>query len=64
MSQDEQDRLDGLHRILREVSGDQIVLLEQYFPPSEDEEPAVLDCGYGNGSWVDAMIEEYDCEVR
>ncbi len=37
------------------------------FPPPGVDEPLVLDCGFGNGAWIDDLlgVREYeDCKVR
>ncbi|KAK5108004.1 hypothetical protein LTR62_008898 [Meristemomyces frigidus] len=64
--QEEEIRLDQLNRIVRSVLNDHVVLPEAHFPPDDDEVPAVLDCGFGKGAWIDDLLEEYesdDCEV-
>ncbi|EMC93131.1 hypothetical protein BAUCODRAFT_36800 [Baudoinia panamericana UAMH 10762] len=50
---------------MRDLCGNRIVLLPpDEFPPEGEEEPTVLDCGYGKGAWIDSLLEEHeDCEV-
>lgn len=33
------------------------------FPPDGVDEPAVLDCGFGKGAWIDDLLSEYEDAV-
>ncbi|KAK0851470.1 hypothetical protein LTR03_003981 [Friedmanniomyces endolithicus] len=63
----EEERCDELHKIIRQVCGNRIVLVPPgQFPPPGVDEPLVLDCGFGNGAWIDDLlgVREYeDCKV-
>ncbi|KAK4554610.1 hypothetical protein LTR86_008465 [Recurvomyces mirabilis] len=62
----EASRLDELNGILGEVCGDRVVLPQVHFPPPGVDEPAVLDCGYGRGAWIDDLLEHYgayECDI-
>jgi len=61
--QAEEERLNELNRILREVFDNRVVLIPQWPPPGV-EEPQVLECGVGKGAWVEDLLGEYeDCVV-
>ncbi|KAK0290451.1 hypothetical protein LTR91_012131 [Friedmanniomyces endolithicus] len=63
----EEERCDELHKIIRQICGNHIVLVPPgQFPPPGVDEPLVLDCGFGNGAWIDDLlgVREYeDCKV-
>ncbi|KAK0943640.1 hypothetical protein LTR29_004812 [Friedmanniomyces endolithicus] len=63
----EEERCDELHKVIRQVCGNHIVLVPPgQFPPPGVDEPLVLDCGFGNGAWIDDLlgVREYeDCKV-
>ncbi|KAK0886210.1 hypothetical protein LTR87_000276 [Friedmanniomyces endolithicus] len=63
----EEERCDELHKIIRQVCGNRIVLVPPgQFPPPGVDEPLVLDCGFGNGAWIDDLlgVRAYeDCKV-
>ncbi|TKA65407.1 hypothetical protein B0A55_10746 [Friedmanniomyces simplex] len=63
----EEERCDELHEIVKQVCRNRIVLIPSgQFPPPGVDEPEVLDCGFGNGVWIDDLlgVQEYeDCKV-
>jgi len=61
-AQAEERRQIQQHRILREVF-DGVVIPPIRFPPSGVDEPAVLDCGFGKGAWIDDLLSEYEDAV-
>lgn len=63
MIQADEERLDELNSILRQVLNDRVVLPLR-LDLSILDEPQVLDCGSGKGAWIDDLLEEYeDCDV-
>jgi len=61
--QADEERLDELNSILRQVLNDRVVLPLR-LDLSILDEPQVLDCGSGKGAWIDDLLEEYeDCDV-
>lgn len=42
---------------------DGVVVPPIRFPPSGVDEPAVLDCGFGKGAWIDDLLSEYEDAV-
>lgn len=46
-----------MHDIVEKLFGR--IVLPRY-PINELEEPAVLDCGFGNGQWIDAVLKYTD----
>lgn len=58
---EEEERQDVLNRIFRERFGNTVLVP---FPPDDVDEPAVLDCGFGKGAWIDDLLAEHeDCVV-
>lgn len=51
---------DSVHGIFEELLGTSI--LPQY--PIEDiDEPVVLDCGFGKGQWLEAILEHTNSDA-
>ena len=53
----EEQKMDELNRILKELLGRTIL---PRFPPDRVEEPAVLECGFGKGAWIDSVLGEHN----
>lgn len=59
--QDEETWFDEYNSMLRELF-EHIVFPP--FPPAGVEEPAILDCGFGTGVWIDDLLREHGpCDV-
>ncbi|KAK5163207.1 uncharacterized protein LTR77_010793 [Saxophila tyrrhenica] len=61
LRQKEHERIEELHRTLRDLFQGQVVLPP--FPPATNDSnsngaPKVLDCGCGQGAWIDGLIDD------
>lgn len=57
-SQEEEERLDRQHRLFYYVLG------QKHYEPNIGNPARILDCGYGQGSWVNQMATDFpDSEV-
>lgn len=62
-AQSEEERIDELNDVVQEMLDDRVVLVPDW-PPDDEDEPRVLDCGVGKGAWVDSLLNEHDdCDV-
>ncbi|KAK3680938.1 hypothetical protein LTR37_021024 [Vermiconidia calcicola] len=61
VDQNEQQRLEELDGILREFHGRTV--FPPFPPPGGDDEPVVLDCGCGQGAWIDNFMDEFGPDV-
>ena len=52
---------DEVHGIFEELFGSRIILPD--YKIEDIDEPAVLDCGFGKGQWLEAILEHTDSDA-